>query len=182
MALPPTPPLEGPAEGDQVFFDEDEAVTETMAPVMQALDAPARQAMPQPEVVTMPRAEWESTLAGCCSVQDAGLLCAFTNALCTTCVFSSALEAARLGPCAPDLRCCWWCCCAAGLPCCTCAWARELAADKYYIAETPYESRVLGFFCPLCTHFQVCTREPHLSGKRAPCSNTCATARRRPRH
>ena len=155
MSLPPTPPLDGPEEGDQVFYDEEEETTETLTPVSQTPAAPARPAEQQPEVITMPRAEWESTLFGCTSVKDTGLLCMTSSVACTPCVFSSALEAARLGSCAPDLRCTMWCCCATGLPCCTFAMARELAADKYYIAETPLESRLLGFFCPLCTHFQV---------------------------
>jgi hypothetical protein len=100
-------------------------------------------------------AGWEVPLCGCFHVKDAGMLCCLSNVCCAACVFSSALEAARLGPCAPDMRCCAWCVCLSLLPCCTYAWARLVVARNFSIAETHFESCLLGFCCPGCTHVQV---------------------------
>ncbi|KAL1499834.1 hypothetical protein AB1Y20_012519 [Prymnesium parvum] len=138
---------------DQLYFD-DEAEAAPVTPPTQSHPPPLHLPAPPLPPLRSP-ATWDAPLCGCLRVKDAGPSCAAANCCCAPCVFSSAMEAAHLGVCEPDLRCTVWCCCASALPCCAYAAARRLAAEKYSISEAWARSCVLGGCCTLCTHFQV---------------------------
>eukprot|EP00966_Prymnesium_polylepis_P024411 562258-Prymnesium_polylepis.1 len=145
------------SDQDMVYMDDEHTATEYVnvqpqrteqaSPVFVRADADTTSTTETLEPSSCGTSAWQAQLCACCNVKDCGLTCCVANIFCGPCVFSSAMEAAKLGPCAPDLRCTVWCCGAGLFPPLTYAWARRSTAAQYGIDESVLESCALACCC-----------------------------------